>query len=241
MISFDKHKPEWVSLLDVNFDDKTFQYRNDISDQDVTELAESLQNEGQRFPVILWQRETGEPKIICGFRRTTAARKLRWEKILAITVSEDVLPYEDAVKLSLLENVQRKSLTDLDKVFTCKRLSEEGKSNVKIGEMLGVNEKTVRRYLKIVNAPADIQDQLKSGKLSISAVDRMLEAETARQGAEVASKNKNMYVKTIKNGMDISIKFRKNRDNPDEVIEFLSNMIKEIRKAAKQKKKAVGV
>ena len=217
MVNIGQYSALWVSLADIDFSDKAYQYRKQVEVADAADLMESFKESGQEFPVIVRQLEDGRKQIICGFRRYTAAKALGWEKILAVIVPAAELPDKDAEKLSVDENVKRKSLTNLDIMFLCKKLSELGRSNVDIGAYIGKSEAQVRRYIKIANSPVDVQEKVKSGDMTVT--------EAGSAGARPEDEQKNMSVKSTKNGIFVKFKYYRKKDNLDEAIAFIKKVL----------------
>src|SRR3989339_2009238 len=122
-MDLEKYTTQWVEIEKIDFDNKEFQFRQKI---DVKDLIDSFQQEGQKFPVVLWKRTSGNIQIISGFRRITAAKHFNWTKILAIVIPEADLSQEEALKLNFIENIERKSLTDIDIIYASKKLSDQG-------------------------------------------------------------------------------------------------------------------
>ncbi|MBN1621064.1 MAG: ParB/RepB/Spo0J family partition protein [Endomicrobiales bacterium] len=293
MISLDKYQSAWIPLKDINAQNTDFQFRKNMNTE---QLAESLKNEGQKFPVVLWRRDDGwELHLISGFRRFNAAKSLDWEKILAVIVPENELSREEALKLNFIENIERKSLTDLDLEYACKKLHDQGKSNREIARLIGKDESSVRTYLKIANAPKEIQEAIVQGKISKKSVSKLLSGKGVRGGSAPAGKdeadvavnndnqaveelkkalnnhnyseyinnmmagmqglmaelsslpksskkakkqesttgeivpNERMYVKQVKGGFDLVLKFRSSKDSIEKAIEFLNRNINKLR------------
>ncbi|MBN1824546.1 MAG: ParB/RepB/Spo0J family partition protein [Endomicrobiales bacterium] len=226
MNDLSKYQTVWAAISDINVSNTTMQFRKELKSR---ELLQSLRNDGQKFPVVLWRRHGGELQLISGFRRVVAAKELGWEKVLAVIMPESDLSEDEALRLNFLENVERKSLTNLDMMFACQKLSELGKSNVEIGKLIGKSEAQVRRYIKIAQAPAEVQEKVQSGEASIRSMDN----ENGKIGLVTRDEwkvmDKNCYVKSIKNGFDAVIKFRKGRDDA----EIVKNHIEAINAALK--------
>lgn len=174
MVNLKDYKPEWIPLSQIDLKNKEFQYRMAL---EIADLEESFRQEGQIFPVVLWRRNSGVIQIVCGFRRCQAAMKLKWEKILAVVVPESGMSREQALEISFLENLKRKSLTDMDLAFSCKRLHDEGISNIEIGRLIGKSESIVRRNLKVLDTPPEIQNAVWQGKLTLKDLSLIPETE----------------------------------------------------------------
>jgi len=216
MFTLDRCQAQWVGLSEIDASDWHFRFRNTI---DVKDLVRSLKADGQRLPIILWQRNDGRKQMICGFRRYEAAKQLGWEKILACTVPESEVSAEEALKINFSENIARKSLKDTDFAFAAKRLNEQGKSNIEIAALLGKSEGMIRVYLQVGALPQETQEQIKQGKLSLSKA----------LGGNVSHKAKERFAfNATKSGFQLLVKFSAKKDNYDDVLRFLRDKTVEI-------------
>jgi len=170
MLDLSKYQPQWVALSGINTQDKTFQFRKDITPESTAELAKSLAADGQKFPVVLWRKHSGELVPVSGLRRIAAAGGLKWEKLLAVVIPESEAGQEDVLRLNFIENVERKTLTNLDIMFACKKLNDQGKPQMEIGKLIGKSETQVRRYIRVAEASADAQAKLAAGDATIKGV-----------------------------------------------------------------------
>ena len=241
MVDLSKYQPQWINIADINLANTALMFRKDLN---VADLVGSMRADGQKFPVILWKRAPalgeaspqrgGELHIISGFRRVTATKELGCDTVHAIVIPESDLPEDEALKLNFEENVAKKSLNNLDIMYACKKLSDQGRSNREIGKLIGKSEGQVRRYLKVAGAPPDIQAKVQSGEKSI----RSIEDSTAEKGCvardAAAINNKNCFVKSTNNGFDAVLRYRINNDDPAVV----KNHINDMKKALKQVLKA---
>ena len=228
MINLENYKAGWVSIAEIDVSNIEFQFRNNLAFEDI---ALSLKNEGQKFPVILFKKSDSPLQAISGFRRINAAKSLSWEKILAIVIPESDMSREEALRLNFIENLERKSLTNMDLIFACRKLHEQGKNNVEIGKLISRDEAMVRKYLKVAFAGEDIQKKVMAGEMAVRNIGKT----SIGTRSDTVNKNENMYVKKIKNGLNISIKYRDKRDNPDAVIKFLSDIISRLKKKTTKK------
>lgn len=148
-----------LPLDEIDLENTRFEYR---LDPDIELLAESIRREGQQIPVIL--RGSGPPyQLICGFRRVRSLKALGADKAKAIILEN--LDDQHAHRLSVLENEERKSLTDLDRANACGRLHEEGRRQEEIAQIMGCSRPKVSRYLSLLKLPPAIYAALKSGRV----------------------------------------------------------------------------
>ena len=151
-----------IPLENIDLTNTQFEYR---LDPDLAILIDSIKNDGQQIPVIV--RGTKPPyQLICGFRRTRSIREIGGQTVKAIILPE--IDDDKAHRLSVLENEERKSLTDLDRANACKRLQDEGHTQKQIAEILNTTQDQVSRYLLLLNLPEVIFNALKSGRINTS-------------------------------------------------------------------------
>jgi len=124
-----------------------------------------------KFPVIL--RGKVPYQIVSGFRRISALRKLFIEHVKAIVYPE--LSDDDALKLALIDNLQRQSLSNLEIALSCARLRQEGYSTFDISELLGKDVRTIQRYIVIAHAPSQIKEAIHTGVLSMTHALKLLQ------------------------------------------------------------------
>jgi len=233
-----KYQAQWVPISQINTENRTFQFRKDITPESVAPLAKSMADKevGQKFPIVLWLRLTGERVVVAGLRRLTAAISLKWESILAITIPEAEASYDEVLKLNFIENVERKTLNSLDIMFACKKLKDLDKKNTNeyIGKMIGKSENQVRRYIKVAEAPADAQQKLASGDTSIRGVSG--EQIASRGDSEINSKN--YIVKSTNKGIDAKIKMGAIPDNEAALDAFITELKKAWKQALKKSQKS---
>lgn len=235
MIDMGKYTPQWVNMADINTANTALMYRKNLNTAD---LAESLKVNGQKSPVTLWKRKSGETHIISGFRRVAAAKELGWTKVLGVIIPESDLSKEEAITLNFQENIAKKTLSTLDIIYACKKLSEQGRSNVKIGRLIGKSEGQVRRYLKVAKEPEDVQAKVHSGEVSIRSIENASSSKELDARDENKHKNAKCYVKSTNNGFSAAIKFDRNQHDPVIVKSHLADIKKALRKSLKGHQKA---
>ena len=103
------------SYIDIlNIIKSPFPLRDDLSEIDA--LASSIKQKGLLQPILVRTKELYE--IVAGNRRYQACKSLGWRRI-ACHIAD--LNDKDAFEISLIENVQRKTLTALEEAHAFKR------------------------------------------------------------------------------------------------------------------------
>ncbi len=239
MISLTKYQMQDVELSQIDGEDRQFQCRQ-VSDADVKAMAETLKKEKQKVPIYLLRRKNGKQQILCGFTRYLAAKLLGWATIVAIMIPEEDFENENEIyKFGVIENGKRKPLSNVDKGNICKSMSAKAMNNVEIGECLGISEKQVRRYLKIANAPAEVQKGMSDNSVPLRAIDN-IDPATGQLGtrAEQIVDNPNCYVKPVKSGFKAVLNYREGKDKDDVVKSFKAKIDAELAKLQKARAEA---
>ena len=168
-----------------------------------------------------------------GLRRLTAAISLKWDKILVIVIPESDADKEEMLGTNFIENVKRKTLTNLDIMFACKKLKDEGKTNEQIGQLIGKSENQVRRYIKVAEATSDLQQKLINGEATIKDVG----GEKIALGGDSGENNQKYTVKSTKNGIDAKIKIEAIPENAGTVDAYIIEVKKMWKDALKSAEK----
>jgi ParB family chromosome partitioning protein len=140
------------------------QPRKSFADTEITELAATMQAQGQLQPILVRPNaaERGGWIIVAGERRWRAARLNGWPSILAVEFSGD----HDVA--TLLENLQRVDLTPVEEARGISRLIvEKSWSQTQAGIVLGKSKSEISSLLRILDLPADILDGVSTSKLAL--------------------------------------------------------------------------
>lgn len=141
-----------------------FQPRQQVSAQKLGELKASIKEKGVIQPVLV-RSINGGYELIAGERRLRAAKDLGFTKLPAII--RDVGDNE-ALQLSLIENIQREELNPLEEAQAYQRLlTEFGFTQEKIGRVVGKDPSTISNTLRLLKLPEEIQTALRKGVISM--------------------------------------------------------------------------
>jgi ParB family chromosome partitioning protein len=164
-----------------------YQPRRFINEQDLQELAASIEKHGVMQPIVI--RPIDDDKhpyeIIAGERRWRAAQLAGLTEVPAIVrdLSDQV-----AIALALIENIQRQDLNPIDQAMALQRFHEEfGLSHQEIADTVGKARTTVSNLLRLLSLEAEVKDFMQQGLLdmgharailTLKAKDQMKVAET---------------------------------------------------------------
>lgn len=140
-----------------------FQPRHAFSSESISELAQTLREEGLLQPIIV--REDGEEyEIIAGERRFRAAQSLGWEKIPAIVNN---LSDQQTASLALIENLQREDLNPIDEATAYENLMElNSLTQAQLAKDIGKSQSYVANKLRLLKLAEPVQEYLAKGELS---------------------------------------------------------------------------
>ena len=121
---------------------------------DVQGLKDSIAQNGQRVPVLLRPISDGRYRLIYGRRRLEASRQLGRPVRAIITELED----QDALKDQLLENIERRDLSFIERALVANallegnHLQEAERSAKTVAEILNLTEAGVSQLLGVFRA-----------------------------------------------------------------------------------------
>lgn len=134
-----------------------YQPRMDAT-KDIENLSQSIEEHGVLSPLIVSKRDDGKYQLIAGERRLNAAKAIKLEKVPVIikeASSQDMLIY------AIVENLQRKDLNVMEEAVAIMNLKKEfNLDNMQISKKIGLSDRSVRYYLKILSLPDEIKDAL---------------------------------------------------------------------------------
>jgi len=139
------------------------QPRAAIRDQDLVELAASIEEHGVIQPLIVARAPDGY-QLIAGERRWRAARLAGLTTVPVIV--KDVASSE-MLELALVENVQRSDLNALEEAIAYHQLTEEfGLTQEQVARRVGKSRVAVANTLRLLKAAHSVQEALLADKIS---------------------------------------------------------------------------
>jgi ParB family transcriptional regulator, chromosome partitioning protein len=147
------------------------QPRRDFPENESRELEASLQSNGLLQPISLRPRD-GAYELIAGERRLRAAKALGWTTIQAVI--RDTSDTQ-MLTLALVENLQREDLNPIEEAEGYRQLMDElGLSQLQVSQAVGKDRSTVSNVLRLLNLPAEVQQLVRDGGLSLGHARALL-------------------------------------------------------------------
>jgi ParB family transcriptional regulator, chromosome partitioning protein len=155
-----------------------YQSRTRFSEQELSELADSIRREGVIQPIMVRRVGTGF-ELVAGERRLRAAKMAGLKQVPVIVREVDDRQH---LIYSIMENVQRENLNPMEEAEGYHRLvSEFGFSQEQVAENVGKNRTTVTNLLRLRKLPDYIQESIIHGQLTMGHARSLLGAKTPQQ------------------------------------------------------------
>lgn len=158
------------------------QPRSTIRDQDLVELAASIEEHGIIQPLIVARAPDGY-QLIAGERRWRSARLAGLTTVPVIV--KEAAPSE-MLELALVENIQRADLNALEEAIAYRQLIEEfGLTQEQAARRVGKSRVAVANTLRLLKAARPVQEALLAGRISEGHARALLglEREEAQEAA----------------------------------------------------------
>lgn len=140
------------------------QPRDIFDDEEMQGLVESIKRHGILQPVIVKSIPHGY-MLIAGERRWRAAKQIGLKEIPAIVRNTD-----DAttLEIALIENIQREDLNPIEKARGFQELINKFKlTQEAVAKVLGKDRSSITNYIRLLDLPQKIQDNVSRGTLSM--------------------------------------------------------------------------
>ena len=139
-----------------------FQPRLTFNEEEIIGLSESIKMYGIIQPLVL--RKVGDKyEIIAGERRYKASQMAGLQVVPAIIVEMDD---QQSAEVALVENLQRKDLSPIEKAQSYKKLLDMGYTQEKLAQKMGVSQSAIANTIRLLNLSIPVKDALLNNKIS---------------------------------------------------------------------------
>lgn len=144
----------------------------------VKELAESIEAHGLKQPVVVAPEEDGKFRLIMGYRRYHAHKRLVNEgkpfgKIKAIIDPDIAKDESNARVLNLTENLHRQNLNMLEEAKAIEWFVDNGYGREQIAAAVGMSYGWVQERIMVLRMPEEIQAEIALGWISSQNLKRL--------------------------------------------------------------------
>ena len=160
-----------------------FQPRKRIDDERLKELSESIKADGVLQPVVV-RRKGADYELIMGERRLQAAR-LAGLPMIPVVIRD--VSDADALRLAIVENIQRENLNAIEEAQAYRRLiSEFNISQGDVAGMVGKDRSSVANTIRLLNLPEEVQRLVEDGTLTGGHARALLSLPTQKEQLALA-------------------------------------------------------
>ena len=213
-----------------------YQPRDDMEDEELKELAASIEENGVLQPVILTPASESEGyRLVAGERRWRAARLAGLETIPAVIRDID---REEMMEVALIENIHREDLNPLEEARAYEGLREEfDMTQAELASRLGRSRSAISNTLRLLQLTEEVQEHVSRETLSagqaralaglsspedqIKAAKKVIDQDmSVREAEELAAEIKTEKTDAVKAG-----------DSEEDVLQELDKLSEEIEEA----------
>lgn len=191
-----------------------YQPRKVFNDEALSELAESIKENGVFQPIIVKKSIKGY-EIIAGERRYRASILAGKTNIPAIIRN---FTEEQMIEIALLENLQRENLSAIEEAMAYKNMLEKlNLTQEQLSKKVSKSRSHITNMLGLLRLPKEVQDMIISNKLTMGHARALSKLENEKQIIEMANKivNEKLPVRETEketNDFEKKIKIRRQKE-----------------------------
>ncbi|MGM0602893.1 MAG: nucleoid occlusion protein [Bacillota bacterium] len=170
-----------VEKIDTN----PFQPRKDFDEDEILELAASIENFGIIQPITV-RKLSEKYQLIAGERRLRAAVRAGKKEISAVVRN---FTDQEMAEIALVENLQRKDLNFMEEAAAYARLLDEfDLTQQELADRVGKSQSTVANKVRLLNLPESIREKMKLPSLSERHARALLKLESEKEQTIILKK-----------------------------------------------------
>ena len=146
-----------------------------MNEEQLDELAASIRANGVVQPILARPLANGRFQLIAGERRWRASQRAGKETVPAILrqVSD-----EQAMEITIVENLQRADLNPMEQARAFERLSREFRmTQEQMAQRTGKDRATVANFLRLLKLPTGVQTRVETAEISFGHARALLALE----------------------------------------------------------------
>jgi ParB family transcriptional regulator, chromosome partitioning protein len=157
--------------------------RKDVGN--LADLSNSIKEKGLLQPILVRNKQEYY-EIIAGRRRYEACKELGWRKIICHIVELDD---KEAFEVSLIENIQRKTLNPIEEAEAYRKyVVDFGWGGITdLADRIGKSKSYLDKKLRLLELPSDIIDSIFSSSIKISTAEELLPLRDEKQQLRLAA------------------------------------------------------
>lgn len=167
-------------------DRNPYQTRTRFEESAMAELAASITATGVVQPILVRPLQNGRFQLIVGERRLLASKKAGKQTIPAILRQ---VSNEQAMEITIVENLQRTDLNPIEQARAYDRLAREFKlTQEQIAQRTGKDRASIANFVRLLKLPPDVQAKVENGELTFGHARALLALENPETILKAAQK-----------------------------------------------------
>lgn len=169
-----------------SIDRNPYQTRTRFDEAALAELAASIAATGVVQPILVRSQPDGRFQLIVGERRLLASKKAGKQTIPAILRQ---VSNEQAMEITIVENLQRTDLNPMEQARAFDRLAREFKlTQEQMAQRTGKDRASVANFLRLLRLPPEVQAKVEGGELTFGHARALLALENPETILKAAQK-----------------------------------------------------
>jgi ParB family chromosome partitioning protein len=198
------------------------------------ELAASIKSVGVMQPIVVRRAPDGRYQVIAGERRWQASRIAGLTSIPAILRQ---VSNEQAMEMTIIENLQREDLNPIEQAQAFDRLGREfGLTQEQISQRTGKERSSVANFLRLLRLPEQVQLMIQNGEISFGHAKVLLGLPTPQAMVNLAERIRRTSL-SVRQTEEIVVRSM----NPQAKVEKVREVDPNVREAEKELERALGV
>ncbi len=179
-----------IDQIEVN----PFQPRTQFNEENLKELAGSIQELGIIQPITVRKTAFNEFQLVSGERRFRAAKMIGLASVPAyVRIAND----QESLEMALVENIQRQDLDPIEIGLSYQRLIEEiSLTQEKLSQRVGKKRSTIANYMRLLKLDPIVQTGMRDGFLSMGHGRALINVEDREEQLD-------LYQKIIKGDLSV--------------------------------------
>jgi ParB family transcriptional regulator, chromosome partitioning protein len=228
-------KPLEVSLdmIDVN----PYQTRSHLDETKLAEMADSIKANGVFQPILVRPLPNGRYLLVAGERRWRASA-LAGKKTVPVFTRK--VSDEQALEITIVENLQRENLNSMEQARAFERLgSEFHLTQEQIAERTGKDRTTIANFIRLLKLPTSMQVKIETGELTFGHAKALM-ALNHHPGLEKAAQRVVALSLSVRQTESLvqSLLFPEGKDKEEKPEKVIDPNVKEV---AEQLQRALGL
>jgi ParB family chromosome partitioning protein len=142
-----------------------------IDEEKLSSLVKSIESTCGPLQPIVVRLKDDKYELVCGYRRYLAATKLGLSTITAVLIE---CTDEEAIALSIVENVEREDMSDYEIALRLKELRDRfGLSTYQVAQLLGKSQPWIEHHLRMLELEREVAEVARTIRRRIVAPEVM--------------------------------------------------------------------